>query len=160
MNWDAISATAEAVGAAGVIITLIYLAVQVRQNTAQMSESAKDARLTAFEHAVEAFARHREYLTREGNGDLYAKGLGSYATLSDGEKFTFRAIIEEYFYAFHALFGRVREGNYDESLWQAQVESPASLLRMKGGREWWVESRYRFDTEFAAVLERLADSTD
>lgn len=34
MNWDAISAVGKLVGAAGVILTLVYLAIQIRQNTA------------------------------------------------------------------------------------------------------------------------------
>lgn len=33
MNWDALSAIGELLGAAGVIVTLIYLSMQVRQNT-------------------------------------------------------------------------------------------------------------------------------
>ncbi len=35
MNWDAVGAIAESIGALGVISSLIYLAVQVRQNTRQ-----------------------------------------------------------------------------------------------------------------------------
>ena len=33
MNWEAISAVGEVLGAGGVIISLIYLAAQIRQNT-------------------------------------------------------------------------------------------------------------------------------
>ncbi|HSK17861.1 MAG TPA: hypothetical protein VK912_01875 [Longimicrobiales bacterium] len=33
MNWEAIGATADVVAATGVIITLGYLAIQIRQNT-------------------------------------------------------------------------------------------------------------------------------
>ena len=33
MNWDAIAAIAEGLGALGVIASLLYVAVQVRQNT-------------------------------------------------------------------------------------------------------------------------------
>ncbi len=33
MNWDAISAIGEIIGAAAVVVSLVYLAVQVRQNT-------------------------------------------------------------------------------------------------------------------------------
>jgi len=33
MTWDAVGAIADSVGAIGVIITLIYLAVQIRTNT-------------------------------------------------------------------------------------------------------------------------------
>ena len=34
MNWEAIGSIGEAVGSAFVLISLLYLAVQVRQNTA------------------------------------------------------------------------------------------------------------------------------
>lgn len=45
MNWEAIGAIGEVVAAAAVIFTLIYLAVQIRQNTAtiRISESAHRA---------------------------------------------------------------------------------------------------------------------
>ncbi|WOJ92324.1 hypothetical protein R0135_11055 [Congregibacter variabilis] len=47
MNWDAISATAEVLGALAVIVTLIYLAVQLRQqNTvtkAQIEQQRADS---------------------------------------------------------------------------------------------------------------------
>ena len=33
MNWEAMGAAAEALGALGVILTLIYLAIQIRQNS-------------------------------------------------------------------------------------------------------------------------------
>ena len=32
MNWDAISAAAEVIGAGAVVITLVYLAIQTRDN--------------------------------------------------------------------------------------------------------------------------------
>ena len=36
MNWDAIGAIGEVLGAVGVIVTLIYLARQIRQNSRQL----------------------------------------------------------------------------------------------------------------------------
>lgn len=35
MNWEAIGAVGEALGSIAVLVTLIYLAIQIRQNTAQ-----------------------------------------------------------------------------------------------------------------------------
>jgi hypothetical protein len=40
MNWDAIGAVAEAVGAIAVITTLIYLTIQLRQNTKAIEHSS------------------------------------------------------------------------------------------------------------------------
>ena len=43
MNWNAIGAIGEVVGATGVIATLIYLSVQIRQNTKAVRGAALDA---------------------------------------------------------------------------------------------------------------------
>ena len=43
MNWDAVSAVGEVRGAVGVIATLAYLSVQIRQNTKAIRSSALSA---------------------------------------------------------------------------------------------------------------------
>lgn len=40
MNWDAIGAAGEVAGAVGVILTLVYLSVQIRRSTAQARSDA------------------------------------------------------------------------------------------------------------------------
>ena len=49
MNWDAVGAIAELAGAMGVILSLVYLAVQIRQNTGQMERTERAARGTAYQ---------------------------------------------------------------------------------------------------------------
>ena len=46
MNWEAIGAIGEIVGAAAVFLTLIYLALQIRQNTSSVRLAAVDAAIT------------------------------------------------------------------------------------------------------------------
>ena len=156
MNWDAVGAIAESIGALGVILTLIYLSTQVRQNTAQMRNAAKDVRLDSFDRTIETFSRHREYLTRDGNADLYARGLESYEGLSVAEKIRFCAIIEEYFFAFQGLYLRVLEDRYDRSLWRSQMRGAAALIKSTGGKEWWEDRRYRFTHGFISETETIA----
>ncbi len=67
MNWDAIGAIGEVLGAAGVILTLLYLAVQIRQSTKATNAASRDATtghiLSFFElgldNQVIARARHK-----------------------------------------------------------------------------------------------------
>ena len=40
MNWDAIGAVGEILGAGAVVATLLYLSVQIRQNSKSLSSSA------------------------------------------------------------------------------------------------------------------------
>ena len=43
MNWEAISAISDIVGAIAVVVSLIYIAVQIRQNTRMMRSGAKQS---------------------------------------------------------------------------------------------------------------------
>jgi hypothetical protein len=43
MNWEAIGAIGEVLGAIGVICTLLYLTVQIRQNTRALQGATLDA---------------------------------------------------------------------------------------------------------------------
>ncbi len=53
MNWDAIGAVGEIVGAAGVILSLVYLAAQIRHNTKQVDEAGRSHRLETLSPVLE-----------------------------------------------------------------------------------------------------------
>ena len=56
MNWDAVGAIAEGMGALGVVATLAYLAVQIRHATAA-------SRTSAFHEMAEASANFNDMPT-------------------------------------------------------------------------------------------------
>ena len=66
MNWEAVGAIGEVVGAVGVIITLAYLAFQIRQNT-------NGLRLTARQTLTHQNTDFTKMLLEPDIADLYAK---------------------------------------------------------------------------------------
>ncbi|MGB0133791.1 hypothetical protein, partial [Dokdonella sp.] len=58
MNWDAIGAIGEIAGAIGVIVTLLYLAIQLRQNT-------KASNAIAVQNSMENSARFSELISKD-----------------------------------------------------------------------------------------------
>lgn len=48
MNWEAIAAVAELLGVLSVFVTLIYLAVQIRQNTAAVATATYESTMSGF----------------------------------------------------------------------------------------------------------------
>ena len=48
MNWEAVSAIGQLIGAFAVLITLIYLVIQVKQNTAAVATSTYESTMTGF----------------------------------------------------------------------------------------------------------------
>ena len=54
MNWEAIGAIGEVVGAAAVVVTLGYLAVQIRANTAALkAEGVRAPRFVFAEYDID-----------------------------------------------------------------------------------------------------------
>jgi len=70
INWDALGAIGEIVGAVVVVVTLVFLAIQMRQNTSAMRESYKLERAAALDRHTDSVARWRGSIA--GNGELAA----------------------------------------------------------------------------------------
>lgn len=64
MNWDAIGALGNVVGGVGVIATLIYLSLQIRQNTKALKVSAYADFVTRHLHNLEIETQHAELIAR------------------------------------------------------------------------------------------------
>ena len=87
MNWDAIGALAELLGALGVIVSLAYLAVQIRQNTAQIGEQSRELRLAAIDAIAQSFSRFRDPLIRDPElAALWLRGIADYDGLDEVEQ--------------------------------------------------------------------------
>ena len=84
-DWGAIG---EIIGALAVVASLIYLAVQIRQNTRQISLSLESTKLAAFERNVESGNRTREILITDPDlADLFLRGVSGFVDLRSTEKF-------------------------------------------------------------------------
>ena len=68
MNWDAVGAIGEVVGAAAVVVTLMILVLQVRQNTQSLEESNKLNRSATVDRHADTVSRWRGRITE--NPDL------------------------------------------------------------------------------------------
>ena len=90
MNWDAIGAIAELLGAAAVLITLIYLAVQIRHVREQNQSNALAPILAALQDFAGRIAES------ESLASIITRGRESYSSLNAEEKLRFDSI--HYFY--------------------------------------------------------------
>lgn len=83
MNWDAVAAAAEIVGAIAVVITLAYLARQVRQANRQDL-------LGAFQHNYDSTNQFLQSTLTSGDlADIVVQGRDSYESLSPSERLRF-----------------------------------------------------------------------
>lgn len=133
MTLQDIGSIGELVGAIATVATLVYLAVQVRQNSKQMADSARLARFGFTDRTVEAFSRYRGLMAQPQNAEIYVRGLESYTELNQADRIIFRALMEEYFFAFTRIFEQMGLG-FAYPNWTAQARAAAAILKTPGGQ--------------------------
>lgn len=80
MNWDAIGAIAEFISGVATVATLVYLALQIRENT----RSVKIAAMSSFREGGADFMT--TLAQNEDLNDIYMRGLADPDTLSMSEQ--------------------------------------------------------------------------
>ncbi len=147
MNWDAIGALAELVGAIGVIASLAYLASQIRQNTNAM-------RGTAHESSV---ARNTQYALAIGSSpqvsDLLARGHRSYESLSTAERLQYTHLIAAMLLGAEATLHQYKRGNLEEAIWERSCATMFAYTAFAGFRTHWEKVRATYTPEFRAVID-------
>ena len=128
MSWDAIGAVAELAGAIGVIVTLVYLSTQVRQNT-------KATRVTSIQTAIETSAAFNEMLAENVElNDIFFRGLKEPDRLDVMQRRRFINTINSFMRRESLAFFMHAEGIIPDEQWDARVESLRGILNQAGTR--------------------------
>jgi hypothetical protein len=142
MNWGAIGAIGEIVGATGVILTLGYLAVQIRQNTKFQKSAIAQATLSSRTSWYELGACDPEFTL------LYTKGHARPEELSDDERTRFIWMIARLFSTFEETFAQYQLEMISESEWARIRSLLRNMLENSVLDEWWRSGATVFTDSF------------
>lgn len=141
MNWDAVGAIAESIGALAVVLSLIYVAIQIRQNTQQFSRSVEANQLAAFERNVESGNRIRELLILHPDlAELLLRGFESYKGLERPDKFRFGMLLRNILSGIQGGYVRQLAVGHDPEEYAGIAHVLDEVLINKGVREWLKEN--------------------
>ena len=126
---------AEIVGAFAVVVSLLYLALQIRQ-------SAAVSRSSAFQAIFDGLAAHNNYMFGPQNVDLVIRCLQNYPDVSVDDRMRFDNRMTNIFNYFEASY----EAAEAQSLGVETVENWAwffetKILVYQGAREWWARAQ-------------------
>lgn len=148
MNWEAIGAVGEILGAVGVIATLIYLAVQIRQSTAATNRSN-------VRHSLESQNAALASLLEESVAELFIRGLKSLDSLNEVERYRFDNAFVQWVSACEQAFLDSREGNFSSDSFRVFENAIVGYMLTPGGKQWWEESQAWFSPPFRKDVNRL-----
>lgn len=149
MNWAAIGAIGEIIGAAAVVLSLAYLAVQVRQNT-------RSVRAASFHGITDSFNHLNGLLASDASlAQVFRRGLQDLSSLDPDERIRFDFLVLGAFRIFETLFYQSRQGTGEQVLWRAEEGTMRALLSNPGLRDWWNSNPLSFTPQFRTLVDTL-----
>ncbi|MDH3333481.1 MAG: hypothetical protein OEM30_03685 [Gammaproteobacteria bacterium] len=149
------AAVAEIIGAVALVASLIYLAIQVRHSTHELSMSLKSTELAAFERNVESGIRIRElFICNPEILELYARGIESYLDLDEDDKLRFDMILRNVFSALQGAYVRQLTYGNDPTHFSGSERTLDRLVRGQGIRDWLSHSNPDWRPEFATLVQQ------
>jgi len=158
MNWNALAAIAELLAAVGVIISLVYLAAQIRHGSLQVAEQSRSQRQTSLADVAQRFTEFRRSIAGDRVlASIGVRGRQNLRGLDEEERIQFDCLAAEMFWAFAMMFLYRQQGTFDEGVLDLSVANIPLHATGPGIEEWWRTSGHRaeYPDDFALVVDEL-----
>jgi len=146
MDWSAIEAISSAIGAVGVIVTVAYLAYQIRQNTKSI-EGATEQSLMAFEKDT--------YVMIADNASVFRRGSEDIDALNPDEVVQFTNIVLAEMSLLYSAFVQYERKLISEDVWKAYEHGTVERFRSPGYAAVWAREKFDYPTGFRGAMEKL-----
>ena len=133
--------------AAPVVITLAYLATQIRANTRSVRSASLDSISTSISEFIDKTAQDPA-LTK-----LWFDGLSGTVELSENDDRRFTLLLISLARRWENAFHQSRAGTLESASWSGMQEGLTAVFLSPGAQSWWKESRGILSAEFAEFAE-------
>ena len=145
-EWGAIG---ELVGGVAVIATLIYLAIQIRLNTAQARRDAIHSERGAF-----SFPLQLCLLTESAeNVEVLQAGLQDYSALPPSQAGRFNTLLLGLFVAYVTVVDFYQQAIIPADEFKASEGNFLRFLVTPGGRQWWDQTKNMYPSRGVDYVE-------
>jgi len=149
MNWEMLSAVGQLMAVLIVIPSLIYLAVQIREQNKERRRAGINILTAQWSDLVKTGQESREFAA------FFLRGIGSFQNLDAPDKLRFSAFFTRYTRNCEGMFIYYRDGALEEALWDEVERTMNDYFAYPGVREWWVTRKHWLTDEFCAVVEAI-----
>ncbi len=162
MNIESIGATAEVIGVIAILVSLVYLAAQIRQSNAIATAEAEREVLQNWMHGLEGL------VDSDQTTELFLNGLRDFESLSAIEKTRLSYRLTELNMVYISALENEKKGLVAPHLVEAFGNVFLAYVLSPGGRRWWdlhrtfftntdlIDQRITSDgTEIPSILDSL-----
>lgn len=141
-------------GGIGVLISLVYLAIQVRRNTTYVKAESVRGILSRSADFLEYVASDAE-LT-----DLFVRGTRETDSLSPEQQARLGLLMAAMFRQLEAVFRYRERGMLDDSDWEGIRHGIHTVSRLPFVLKWWAEFSPGYSRNFQALIESFQGSNE
>ena len=143
-EWGAIG---ELIGGLAVILTLIYLARQIKAQN-------KEARLSATRDLARDWAEMLRFISGDDQHfELYTKALQDYANLSDGERIKAYMMLSQAMRLLEIQYFHLSEGNFEPQLFVVMEYRVKELSAIPGVQQFWARNKEQYNSDFIKYVD-------
>ena len=147
MNWDAVGSIGELVAATGALAALVYLAMQIGQNSRAVQTSTHQAVTQTLSDWTALIGSNPEV------AELWFKGRTDFGALSKVEAMRFGALLNSILRTIEFAYCQGEAGALPRDIWRGMEAALAAPLMHAGCREAWRLMRFRYQPEFAEWVD-------
>ena len=152
MNWEAITAIAEIIASLGVIISLLYLAHQMRNQT-EDNKVATDHELVNNLDSLWGSISADEKLA-----SIFLKGLRDLDSLEPVEAVQFSFLFNRWFRMVESILDRYQKGLLNENQYFGISQGMKEICKYPGLKSWWHSREHIFEPDFRDWVSQLFSS--
>lgn len=149
MSLAELSQLSQAVSSVAVVVSLIFVGVQIRQGTKSTRAASHHAISEALNRINLLWAKDSE-ITR-----IWLLGMCNRGALDSEDRWRFDAIVRAYLHVCETMYMQASLGAGDRGLVLAEEGGIRTVFSSAGAREWWAENPFGFSPKFRAYVERL-----
>ena len=132
---DTLGNLGDFIGGIAVVVTLAYLAYQMRRST-------ETVRANSVRELTESILSATAALVESENAEIYLRGARSYSSLTSEEKFRFGMLLGLFVARFETVLEYQERGMVNDAYVVFQSDAIRLIFGNPGVREWW-KSRQR-----------------
>ena len=156
MSLEDLGNIGEFVAAVAVVISLIYLAVQIRQNTSQIVQNTHAVKVASADSHLQYGVQFRGQIIESADvARVWRTGMEAVESLNEDDRLRFFLLMMNAFASMENRFLHAQEGIVPGERWNAWRNALQLYLSEPGPREWWISRKSLFTPGFIEEVESV-----
>src|SRR4051812_31675880 len=154
MNWEMLAAIGQLAAVLVGIPSIIYLALQIREQTRERRQSAVNALTVQWGDLTKSLHDNAEFAA------IFLRGVQSFNDFDAVSKLRFSAFFNRFFKNFEGMYFSYHDKILTPALWDEIERTMSDFIAYPGVQQWWETRRHWHTEEFARVVDALIAKGD